>query len=182
MIEVEKRFKITPEKAKEIESRFDNWSSYKLIDLVFGPTGETSVITHGWIIRLRKKDEKVMLQYKEAKNKDMTEWEELSLQIDDIKTASVILTKMGLTHGVVIDRLRKTVKTDKFEIVLDDIFLMGNYVEIEKLDESQNFGDIIEFLGLDVNDEALPYGLAMSKLLIEKPEFRKDIDKYFQNM
>lgn len=63
---------------------------------------------------------------------------EAEVQIDDPDSLKRIMEMFGYKNGVVVKKIRKTCKYKDYEITLDKVDLLGNFVEIEKVvpDES----------------------------------------------
>jgi adenylate cyclase class 2 len=84
-------------------------------------------------LRLREKDEKVLLTYKND-HFDGDVWkysDEHETVIADINVMRKILEHLGFKELVVIDNTRHFFETDTFEIVLEDVVGLGEFIEVE---------------------------------------------------
>ena len=182
MIEKEQRYKISKQERDKIYTQFTNWSdSSTVVDITFGLSGATSMISNGWVIRLRQKKGKTTLEYKAALNKEFTLWEEHSITIDSLKEAAKILQRIGLREGLVLDRIRTECVHQNCKITLDDFAILGTFVEIELLDENKDFPNIFEVLGISERGKEKPYGDIMLDLLDKQPEYYQSIKDYLDN-
>jgi len=183
MIEKEQRYKIDDDAEREkIYNKFSNWSEpSEVTDITFGLSGATSMRENGWVIRLREKKNKISLEYKAALNEEFTLWEEHSVAIDSIKEAIKILQKIGLKEGLVLDRVRTECIYQNCKITLDNFILLGTYVEIELLKETDDFFDIFKTLDISEREKAKPYGDIMLDLLEKHPEYYQKIKDYIDN-
>jgi predicted adenylyl cyclase CyaB len=182
MIEKEQRYRISKEEKDKIYAQFVDWSEPSTVaDITFGLSGATSMISNGWVIRLRQKKGKTTLEYKAALNKEFTLWEEYSIAIDSIREATKILQKIGLKEGLVLDRIRTECIYQNYKITLDDFAILGTFVEVELLDEKFDFVDVFKVLTISEREKEKPYGDIMLELLDKQPEYYQSIKDYIDN-
>jgi predicted adenylyl cyclase CyaB len=132
MIEYEKRFKLNEELFNKIKILPLQWSDpYKLTDIVFSTTGDVDIDNVQWIVRLREIKGNVIINYKTPLNKELTMWEEVEIQVNNFSNAMKFLVKIGLSPGLVLDRMRRDCIWDNFKLALDDFRHIGHFLEIE---------------------------------------------------
>lgn len=124
-------------------------------DYYFGDLGLYEKIDHSFWIRLRSKDGiKAELAYKGSTGVDGV-YDELEQDLQDLKTAIAIFTKMGLTNEITVNKHRTSYKLDGISIEIDEFSNWGTYVEAEiigdNVDKKQLF-DLFEKLGINKND------------------------------
>lgn len=181
MIENEQRFRISDQEEKEILKRFAGWSEPStVVDITFGRSGPSSMVTDGWVVRLRQKKDEKKMEYKAVLNRESTLWEELSVRVDDLKVTARILRKLGLKAGLVLDRIRRECDFGKYKITLDDFALMGKFVEIELTDDRSDLSDVFDLLGISTREKEKPYGDIMLEMLKTQPEQYQAIDEYIE--
>lgn len=179
MIEKEQRFRISDHEEKNLLKRFTGWSEPSaVVDITFGLSGPSSMITNGWVIRLRQKNGERSMEYKAVLNRESTLWEELSVAIGNIKETAKILQKIGLKAGLVLDRVRRECIYRNCKITLDDFPLLGKFVEVELLDNRSDFLPVFEMLGITEREKEKPYGDILLEMLETHPEKHKIIDDY----
>lgn len=107
------------------------------IDEYFTPAHRDFVETHPvkeWL-RLRNSDGKYSLNYKnwyyDENGKSMSYCEEREIKIDDIFKLKDILDFLNFKSLVVVDKIRKVRKFKDYEIAVDKVEDLGDFVEIE---------------------------------------------------
>lgn len=179
MIEKEQRFRINAQEENRILKRFSGWSEpSSVVDITLGLSGPSSMITDGWVIRLRQRNGERTMEYKAVLNRESTLWEEISVKIDNIKETAKILQKIGLKVGLVLNRVRRECVYKNWKITLDDFPMLGKFVEIELMDEQSDFLDVNEALGISKRAPEKPYGDIMLEMLKSQPENYKLIHDY----
>ena len=136
MIEVEVKVKLDDPKVIEraliafgatplgIESQADTY--YNAPDRDFGETDEA--------LRIRGQDKEFFLTYKGPKmDKISKSRKELEVSISDSDNMGEILTSLGFTPVRNIVKKRKKYRLGDFEISLDDVRELGNFMEVEYL-------------------------------------------------
>ena len=130
MIEKEIRYKITDTKINKILS--DNnikTNSIKMLDIVLGKDGFNSLEKYGYIVRIRQKNENLMLEMKQRIDKN--EWLETNIPLNNIKDCYNILKTLGLEAYLFIKRDRMKFNINNLKICIDNVSLIGKYIEIE---------------------------------------------------
>ncbi len=85
-------------------------------------------------LRIRYEDDKHHLNYTDAKYDNKTVLltsDEYEFNIEDPKTAEEFLKQLGHELKVTVTKTRKYFQVENFEIVLDNIKELGNFIEIE---------------------------------------------------
>lgn len=189
MVEIEQRFKITTEEYDDIVARFDWTAGTRVCDLTFGPSGATSMQTHGWVIRLRQTDDSVRMEYKSPANEEWSAWVEYSITVDDFGHAAKILQSAGLQPGLLLDRVRRTASSDGISLSLDDVRGLGKFIEIEVRTQSASDSEAHEAiarmrdeLNLPEGSAARPYGELLLHRLADDPELRNELDSAIATM
>lgn len=144
-IEKEVRYKINRMQKENIINEteiLENES--RTIDLVMGWNGFESLNKYGFICRIREKNGKIELQTKK-KIKD-NEWEETKLALNSFEEGYNLLKTLRMEPYLYINRIRQVRKYEDLKIFLDDIDLLGNYVEIEFQDSKDADKNIQKFI------------------------------------
>lgn len=151
---------------------------YHSVDLVVGLAGFDSLEKYGYIIRIRDKGNKIYVENKRLlANGD---FKEERIPVNDIKTPLNFFMNIGYKPYLVIDRHRLELKYKNLKIFIDNICLLGKYVEIEYQDSNTN--ELNEFLSLSGIDyeEAKLYGDIFKEKVKDESfnqEFQKVIKK-----
>jgi predicted adenylyl cyclase CyaB len=129
-VEKEYRYKVTDKNIKLIISLSTQVHPEQTVtDLVMGYNGFDSLFELGYICRIRQQNDKTVIECKK-KNSDET-WVEEEIQIESIAKGYSFLSLMGLKPYLLIERKREERETPDFKICIDDISLLGKFVEIE---------------------------------------------------
>jgi len=183
MLEIEKRFKLTENQFEIIKNLPLEWSApYQLTDIVFSTTGNVDIDIVGWIVRLREKNGNITIEYKSPLNKELTEWEEIDIQVNDFAKAMKFLIKIGLSAGIVIDRIRMDCIWDNFKLTLDDLKFIGYFLEIEIADPNKdtNFFLFSTHFDIDLGDSQPPYGKIMLKEMENNSNVYHEVSEYIK--
>lgn len=159
-IEEEVRFKINNK--EQIEKILSITTSIeekkKTIDLVMGWEGFKSLEKFGFICRIREKNNNISLQCK--KRIDNNKWEESNIKINKFEEGYQFLSLLGMKPYLYINRERETRKFGNLKICIDEVELLGTYVEVELQNSENKQKDLEKFLSetnIDNKKEAL-YG------------------------
>lgn len=103
-------------------------------------------------LRLRREvgrsGEKIFLTYKGAKDKAaFKKRSEINLEVADSQAATKLLTSLGYEKALVFEKKRQTWRLGDCEVALDQLPLLGAFVEIEGPDENK-IADVQRKLGL----------------------------------
>lgn len=114
--------------------------------------------------RIRHKNEKSYVTYKIDKYKE-EKWlysEEYETEVKDLHAMEMIFDCLGLEVLVVVDNIKHTFETPDYEIVLEEVKGVGNFIEVEAKNDDERFSveeikakiyNFIDSLGLDVGEE-----------------------------
>lgn len=144
MVEREVRYKIN-EKIKNniINSSYLVEPTNNCVDLCVGKYGFDSLDKLGYIIRLRSKSGKCVMESK--KRLEDNSWEEAAVTLSTMKEGYDFLKNIGLKPYLYINRTRETRKIDVAKIFIDEVDLLGDFVEFE-LEEGYEFSDLENYL------------------------------------
>lgn len=158
MIEREVRYKIDDKtKANIIKASIPLEQATKCVDLCMGKYGFDSLDKVGYIIRLRDKSGKCIMESKKRMN-DNT-WCESQILITSMKQGYDFLKNIGLEPYLYINRTREVRQIDIAKIYIDELELLGSFVEFE-LEDGYEFEDLEKYLsevGIENKPEKL-YG------------------------
>jgi predicted adenylyl cyclase CyaB len=101
-----------------------------MIDLMMGLHGFDSLSKLGYICRIRQTNDAVVIECKKYKN-DRTLCDEEEIPIESIAKGYSFLSLMGLKPYLFIERKREERETPDFKICIDDVSLLGKFVEFE---------------------------------------------------
>lgn len=180
-IEKEVRYKINRMQKENIINEteiLENES--RTIDLVMGWNGFESLNKYGFICRIREKNGKIELQTKK-KIKD-NEWEETKIELNSFEEGYNLLRTLKMEPYLYINRIRQVRKYEDLKIFLDDIDLLGNYVEIEfqdSKDADKNIQKFIKKFQIEDKKEKLYGDIFKEKIELDK-NFEKDFMKKIQ--
>jgi len=183
MIEIEKRFKLTECQFNKIRNLPLEWSvPYQLTDIVFSTTGNVDIDVVGWIVRLREKRGNITIDYKSPLNKELTKWEEVDIQVNDFNKAMKFLLKIGLSAGLVLDRIRMDCIWDNFKLTLDNFKFLGYFLEIEIIDTTKylNFNLFSTHFDIELGDSQPPYGKIMLKEMENNANVYREVIEYIK--
>ena len=145
-IEKEIRFKIESDsKIKEIELETEEiQEKSETIDLVLGWKGFESLDKYGFICRVRKKNDEIYLECKK-KIKDNI-WNESKIKLKEFREGVNFLSLIGMKPYLYINRKRQIRKFKDLKIYIDEVDMLGNFIEIEFQEASNEEKQIQEFL------------------------------------
>lgn len=176
MIEREVRYKIDEKiKDKIINSSYPVEEPTNCVDLCMGKYGFDSLDKLGYIIRLRNKSGKCVMESK--KRLEDNSWQEASVTLSAMKEGYDFLKNIGLEPYLYINRTREVRKIDIAKVYIDELDLLGTFVEFE-LRDGYEFEDLEEYLnntGIENNPEKL-YG-DIFKERMKEPEFNEKLNK-----
>ncbi len=136
MIEVEIRAKI-----KSIDDVKSSLSDAKFIekkkqvDRVFGHPKfldkDTKIIEGGLSARIREVNDRVKLEFKEIKRHGGGF--EIGSNLSNVEFGLKFLEKLGFDEAFTVSKIREVYEYQGFEICLDQVEQLGNFIEIEKM-------------------------------------------------
>lgn len=83
-------------------------------------------------LRVRKTDNKIELNYKKQSNKLM-ESQEIEFGVDSYEKANEFLKALGFQEWVQVNKKRRNTTFGAYNICIDEVERLGNFVEIELL-------------------------------------------------
>jgi adenylate cyclase class 2 len=103
-------------------------------------------------LRLRRllvgKGERFFLTYKGAKEKnEFKKRQEIEIEVEDGNSAEKLLLLLGYNKALVFEKKRRIWRFDQCEVALDELPLLGSFVEIEGPD-GKKIADVQQDLGL----------------------------------
>lgn len=112
------------------------------------------------IIRIRFSKNIAELNLKQQKSGEMDNLE-YETEIKDPEAMNKILAALGYAPAIEVKKLRRKGKLGEYEICVDEVEKLGNFIEIEKLTEDNadpqkirnEIFEVIESLGLSRDDE-----------------------------
>jgi len=182
-LEKEVRYRIDKNQIAEI---LKNTQPYKekieMLDMTFGYEGFNSLSTYGFICRLRKKPQKTTL---EVKKKTPEGWLEQEIKLEDLSDGINYFNLIGMTCYMYLKRFREVRKIGNLKIFIDEIEVLGDFVEIEYQDSKEGLKEIKDFLkliGLDNAEEQALYGDIIKNNLETSEDFTKRFKKGLQRI
>ena len=176
MIEREVRYKIDESiKDKVINSTYPLEDKTKCVDLCMGKYGFDSLDKLGYIIRLRENNGKVVM---ESKNRlEGNAWREAKIPLETMKQGYDFLLNIGLKPYLYINRTREVREIEIAKVFIDDLELLGSFVEFE-LKDGYTFDDLGRYLN-DIGIENTPEKLYgdIFKEKIKDPTFNEKLTK-----
>ena len=145
------------------------------IDLTFGYDGFESLYKFGYICRIRKKGEKQWLEVKRMQ--DDSSFIETKIYIDKLKDGIDLFYAIGMKPYMYMIRKREIFKYNNLKIFIDDVDLLGKFVEIEFQDETnkENIDNFLKIVG--IYSEKMPlYGDIINEKLKNDNNFKKKFD------
>jgi adenylate cyclase class 2 len=120
-------------------------------DCYFDDASEAFVKTDR-CLRLRQQlaggKENIFLTYKGAKEKDnFKKRQEVEIEVKDLDSAGKLLSALGFKQTLVVEKKRQIWQFGDCKVCLDELSLLGSFVEIEGPDD-RNIADVQRSLGL----------------------------------
>lgn len=180
MIEVEIRAKIEnieSLKNKIIKLGGKHITTEKQVDKIFGREKdldkEHKIIEGRFSARVRQKEEKILVELKEIRRTGAGL--EFSSPLTKIEHGAYFLSKLDYNEAFIISKIREVYKLDDFEISLDQVEKLGDFIEIEHHDKSGNdeekalreCKELLNKLDPEAQIENKKYGDLMQELINE---------------
>lgn len=177
MKEIEILVKIEEDKESALKklSKFKSEGIKEIKDYYFAVPNNSNPITK-WL-RIRKENNKTKIAFKKDHLTKDNKWlysDEYETEVEDFEIIKKIILNSGHTPLVNIINKKHIFRTDKYEIVLEDVEDLGIFLEIEKLNpkEDENIEEvrkkIFELMietGINVSEEM---HLGKPELLLKK--------------
>ena len=182
-IEKEVRYHVTDESWDKI---LNNTIAYKpksrMLDITLGLYGFSSLEKTNTIYRVRHKNSKTTIEIK--KRTSANSWLESIVRVDSVKQGLEFFTLMGLTPYLYIARDREVRLYKNLKIFLDDVDLIGKYVEIEYQDSDHTLEEIQSFLDENsiIDSPAPLYGDIFKQNLESSNEFKATFHEKLESM
>lgn len=181
MIEVEIKakvqdLKVVKEKLKELKAEFI--CIEKQADYIFGRAKdldkEHKIIEGYFSARIREKDDKKHVEFKEIKREGVSM--EFSAPLASLKSGFNFLGKLDFEKAFNISKIREIYKYKDFEISLDDVEQLGFFVEVEhpnkkdddKTKDLRECKDLLDVIAPNAVVENKKYGDLMQELINNK--------------
>ena len=115
------------------------------IDTVFleNSVQDFNIKTGMIVLRIRTIDDKSLITLKQRKE-NIIESKEVEFSIGDSIKCKQLIETLGYKEMVTIDKERTTIKYKNFNICLDEVLELGNFVEIEIVTDEENKADYYE--------------------------------------
>lgn len=170
-IEKEVRYQASKEIIDKIISKTSPYKEKQhLMDITFGYDGFNSLSKYGFICRIRYKNDKRVL---EVKKKIEEGWLEQEINLSDLGQGINFYKLIGMRPYMFLNRYRETRKFKGLKIFIDEIDIVGDYVEVEFQDSTDAKNELLEFLklvGIKGPEQDL-YGDIIKKRLQTDKEF-----------
>lgn len=172
-IEQEYRYRIDDEKICKIKEIADTVETLKLQkDITFGYAGFESLYKYGYVCRVRQKGEKKWMEIKKRAGEDT--FHETKLKLDNYCEGIEFFTALGMKPYMYIQKTREILSYKGLKIFIDDIELLGKFVEIEfqNVDDAKKVVDeFLNIINITTQKEPL-YGDILKEKLQNDEEFK----------
>lgn len=179
-VEKEIRFKISDDLAQRIRE-ISNIEVYpqKQIDLTLGYDGFNSLARYGYVCRVRQKGEKVWIEIKKRiGDSTSVEFEEEKITISNFSQGVSFFEKLGMKPYLYMSRNREILEYNGLKLFIDQIDMLGTYVEIEYQDTENANEKMLNFMELlGINYEPAPLYGDIFKELLQYDDFRNEFNK-----
>lgn len=184
--EKEVRYLISKEQIGKI---IKNTTPYKermeMLDITCGYDGFNSYSKYGFICRIRQKGENKTLEVKNYTNKN--ECMEQSIKLEKITDGVNYLKLIGMEPYLYLKRMREIRKYKNLKIFIDELDILGDFVEIEYQDsknEVQEVEEFIKLIGIEGTEQDMYGGIVKDKLESDedfKEIFNKGLSKILED-
>ena len=168
-IEILAKLECDLEEAKQKLHKFEYVGSEKTIDIYFfdpkrenlQPSQDGKILE---CFRLRKKGNDFKLAFK-VDHYDGETWkysDETEISVSDFEGCNKIILLLGLKQLVIVDNTKHIYLTDGYEIVLEEVKNLGNFIEVEAVigestllpdDVKVNVRNFMSSLGIQMGEE-----------------------------
>jgi adenylate cyclase class 2 len=112
------------------------------IDRIFIPIGSSIPVAKGVnVLRLRRENRKILLTLKQVNNNQLDKIEKEFYVSDEEKAIDAILL-LGFQESVSVEKKRKKCILNDYEICIDTVTNLGQFIEIEKITDEET--DIVQ--------------------------------------
>ena len=167
-----KDIKLIEKKLKKLGAIFVK--KQKLEDFYYGELKLYKKLGRSFWMRLRVKSDKVELAYKGPTERDGI-YEEYEQNLQDFKTAKLILEKSGLVCAISISKERISYKYKNINIEIDSIVGRGDFIELEIISNNFSKSALFElFSKLEIpKEDIFEKGFITEFLKKDKSKFSK---------
>jgi predicted adenylyl cyclase CyaB len=185
-LEKEVRYKVDGNiinKIRQISRVLENLE--RQVDLTLGFDGFNSLNKYGYVCRVRQKSDKIWMEIK-TRMRDNT-FIETEVNIEEFSCGVSFFEALGMKPYLYMNRSREILEYKGLKIFIDDIELLGKFVEIEYQDIENYKAILDEFLKLvGINSKEQPLYGDIFKNLIEKNnsfknEFENKLKEFLEN-
>jgi len=182
-IEKEVRYQVndtTFELAKKFNT--ENNPPKRVLDITCGAYGKDSMQRTGKVFRVRQKGDKCTIEIK--KRTDDGNWLEESLPVESQNKGVNFFALAGLFPYLYINRERISFKYKNLKIEMDDVEMLGKFIEIEYQDSNNAEAELEEFKkACNITSEpAALYGTLIFEKQNSDPEFNAAYEKRLEEI
>ena len=166
-LEKEVRFQVSDETFKRAQKFNINQNPpVQVLDITCGAYGKNSLQKTGMIFRVRQKGNKYSLEIK--KRTEDKNWIEESISLPNAENGLSFLNLAGIKPYLYINRMRTSFTYGNLKIDMDDVELLGKFIEIEYQDSKDAENELVSFKNsCGITSEPAPlYG----NIIFEKQE------------
>lgn len=180
-LEKEYRYKVNKEiinKILEVSEVLEEKKNQ--VDLTLGYEGFNSLSMFGYVCRVRKKGNSIWMEVK--KRIEDNAFIESTVKLDNFKEGVELFKAIGMKPYLYMNRTREILKYKGLKIFIDNIDILGDYVEIEIQDSINPEKEYIEFIELiGIKTEPQPLYGDIFKEKLEDIEFKKIFEKRLED-
>jgi len=108
-------------------------------DILFDDANQTMIKADSCLrlrIQATREQRRYILAYKGPKqDSNYKKRREIEVQVDNVDATQMLLSSLGYERKIVVEKKRYLWRYNRCEVALDDLKLLGNFVEIEGPDE-----------------------------------------------
>lgn len=177
-IEEEIRFRVTRQIVDKIKKASTILEvAQQQIDVTLGYDGFNSLQKYGYVCRVRQKGEKIWMEVKNRKNPEM--FSEVKVPLTNFSNGMDFFKSLGMSPYLYMNRTREILEYEGLKIFIDDVELLGLFIEIEYQDVEDSASKLKEFIEtFGINTEKAPlYGDIFKEKLESEPSFRTEFEQ-----
>lgn len=183
-IEKEIRYKIDEEVANNIRgiAKLIN-TRKKQVDLTLGYDGFNSLNKYGYVCRVRMKENEKWVEVKKL-NKDNS-FTENKIKIEKFEDGVNFFKALGMKPYLYMNRYREILEYRGLKIFIDDIELLGQYIEIEYQDVKKPSEILADFMNKSGIHNAMKqplYGDIFREKIEDDEDFAKKFEEIMKNI
>jgi adenylate cyclase class 2 len=161
-IEVKAKIEDFAEVKRKLEALGCKFSApQKQVDTVYFPNGigPDDFTTGVNAIRIRKEKDKITLTLKQRQELALANLEK-EVTVSSAETMAEILLLMGYYEFNTVSKVRRKCRYKAYEICLDEVEVLGNFIEVEKMSDEPSIAvqeelfTFLESLGINRKDRA----------------------------